>query len=61
MAQLPAAKVDDVQLRKKFGAMISAAISDSSAANGCSSGVAALPSSKGSGSTKTRADANVCL
>lgn len=62
MAQLPSANVDDVELRKKFGAMISSAIiSDTSAAGGSSSGAAPLSSSKGAPTTKARADANVCL
>jgi hypothetical protein len=62
MAQLPAVNVDNIEMRKKFSAMVSAAIlSDSSATLGGSSGIASLPSSKGVPSTKARADANVCL
>lgn len=59
MAQLPAVNVDNIEMRKKFSAMVSAAIlSDSSATLGGSSGIASLPSSKGVPSTKARADAN---
>jgi hypothetical protein len=61
MAQLPSANVDDVELRKKFGAMISSAILSDTSAAGSSSGAAPLSSSKGAPATKARADANVCL
>ena len=60
MAQLPSANVDDVELRKKFGAMISSAILSDTSAAGISSGAAPLSSSKGAPATKARADANVC-
>ena len=59
-AQVPAVNVDNVELRRKFGAMVSSAIlNDSSAAISGSSGIAALPSSKAVPVTKARADANV--
>ena len=62
MTDLPTANLDDVELRKKFGAMISSAIlSDLSAAPGCGAGAAPLPLSKGAPATKARADANVSL
>jgi hypothetical protein len=61
VAQVPAAKADSVDLRKKFGAMVSSAIqSDPLAASGSGSGVAALPISKMPPVAKARADANVC-
>ena len=60
VAQVPAPNVDSVDLRKKFGAMVSSAIhSDPSAAPGSGSGVAALPLSKMAPVPKARADANV--
>lgn len=58
--QVPAANVDQDELRRKFGAMVSSAIlNDSHAASGGSSGVAVLPSSKAAPVPKFRADANV--
>ena len=60
VAQVPAPNVDSVDLRKKFGAMVSSAIhSDPLAAPGSGSGVAALPLSKMAPVPKARADANV--
>jgi hypothetical protein len=56
--QVPAANVDQDELRRKFGAMVSSVIlNDSHAAS--SSGVAVLPSSKAAPVPKARADANV--
>ena len=59
VAQVPAANVDSVDLRKKFGAMVSAIHSDPLDASGSGSGVAALPLSKMAPVPKARADANV--
>jgi UDP-N-acetylglucosamine--N-acetylmuramyl-(pentapeptide) pyrophosphoryl-undecaprenol N-acetylglucosamine transferase len=53
--------VDDVELRKKFGAMISSAILSDTSAAGISSGAAPLSSSKGAPATKARADAKASL
>ena len=53
--------MDNVELRKKFGAMVSSAIlsHDSLAASGSGSSAAALHSSKLAPVGKARADANV--
>ena len=60
VAQVPAPNVYSIDLRKKFGAMVSSAIhSDPLAAPGSGSGVAALPLSKMAPVPKARADANV--
>ncbi len=52
--------MDQDELRRKFGAMVSSAIlNDSHAASGGSSVVAVLPSTKAALAPKARADANV--
>ena len=57
--QVPAVNLEDVELRRKFSAVISSAIlKDSWSASDSNSGVAAVPSSKAAPVAKTR-DANV--
>ena len=59
-SQFFASNVDNVELRRKFGAMISSAFLDGSSSFSCmSSGITALPPLKAAPVVKARPDANV--